>query len=233
MVRHHGGSPRIILAIHALRFPLALTLAVLVTAGFFLIMHTLISVRSEVVDAQAVLKIEFSRLRTDTPIEPRKRPKAERVTPKQEPPPPGMAVAQTLDPEGGVSELIAAMQPGVGFGEVTSLGGGGGGGGGGSGSRTDGSGERDVLPLVRVDPEYPDRARQQGLEGWVLVEFTISPAGTVKDPRVIEAQPASVFDREALNAIRRWRYSPRLENGVAVAQAGVLVRLRFELPRGR
>jgi len=231
VVRHHGGNPRLILALHSLRFPIAVTLAVFVTGGFFLLMHTLISVRNEVVDAGAALKIEFSRLRSDTPIEPRKRPKPERVTPKQEPPPPGMAVANTLDPEGGVSELIAAMQPGVGFGEVTSLGGGGGGGGGG-GARADGSGERDVLPLVRVDPDYPERAKQQRIEGWVDVEFTISPAGTVKDPRVIAAQPPTVFDKATLSAIRRWRYSPRLENGVAVAQVGLQVRIRFELPRG-
>ena len=231
MVRYHGGNPRLILVLHSLRFPIAVTLAVLVTGAFFLLMHALISVRNEVVNAGPALKIEFSRLKSDQPIEARKRPKPERVTPKQEPPPPGMAVSDNLDPEQGVSELIAAMQPGVGFGEVTSLGGGGGGGGGG-GARSDGSGERDVLPLVRVDPDYPERAKQQGIEGWVAVEFTISPAGTVKDARVIGAEPASVFERAALNAIRRWRYSPRLEEGVAVAQAGVQVRLRFELPRG-
>jgi protein TonB len=86
---------------------------------------------------------------------------------------------------------------------------------------------------VRVDPDYPPRARQQGIEGWVVVEFTISPAGTVKDPRVLEAQPPSVFEQAALNAIRRWRYNPRVENGVAVAREGAQVRLRFELPRGR
>jgi protein TonB len=82
---------------------------------------------------------------------------------------------------------------------------------------------------VRVEPEYPQRAKHQGIEGWVELEFTISPAGTVKNPRVIHAQPASVFDQAALSAVRRWRYNPRIEEGVAVAREGVQVRMRFEL----
>ena len=96
-----------------------------------------------------------------------------------------------------------------------------------------GGGDRDVVPLVRVDPEYPPRARQQGIEGWVEVEFTISPVGTVQDAVVIASKPSFVFDRAALRAIRKWRYNPKVENGVAIARPGIQVRLRFEIPRGR
>ena len=89
------------------------------------------------------------------------------------------------------------------------------------------------MPLVRVDPEYPPRAKQQGIEGWVELEFTISPAGTVQDAVVIGSNPAYVFDRAALRAVRKWRYNPKIEGGVAVARKGVQVRLRFEIPRER
>jgi protein TonB len=47
---------------------------------------------------------------------------------------------------------------------------------------------------------YPREAAISGIEGWVKVEFTITAIGTVKDPRVIDAEPARVFNREAIRA---------------------------------
>jgi protein TonB len=46
---------------------------------------------------------------------------------------------------------------------------------------------------------------------------------------VTGANPPAVFERSALRAVRRWRYNPRIEDGVAVAQPGIRVRIRFEL----
>jgi protein TonB len=63
----------------------------------------------------------------------------------------------------------------------------------------------------------------------VDIEFTIGPAGTVENPKVIGANPRGVFERSALRAVRRWRYNPKIEDGVAVKRHGVRVRLRFEL----
>jgi protein TonB len=88
------------------------------------------------------------------------------------------------------------------------------------------------VPLVRVDPDYPPRAQQRGIEGYVDLEFTIGPTGSVLDPRVIGASPTGIFDDAALRAVRRWRYNPKVESGVAVSRTGVRVRLRFELDRG-
>jgi len=65
----------------------------------------------------------------------------------------------------------------------------------------------------------------------VAVEFTISKTGTVKNPRVIGNYPNSVFDREALKAIRKWKYNPKIENGEPVERPGVKVRLTFELDK--
>jgi protein TonB len=89
-----------------------------------------------------------------------------------------------------------------------------------------------VVPLVRVDPQYPPKAKQRRIEGWVDIEFTIGPAGTVENPKVIGASPRAVFEESALRAVRRWRYNPKIENGVAVARPGIRVRLRFELGGG-
>jgi len=48
------------------------------------------------------------------------------------------------------------------------------------------------------------------------VEFTITAIGTVQDPRVIDAEPARIFNREAIRAILKWKFKPRIVDGVAV-----------------
>ena len=89
--------------------------------------------------------------------------------------------------------------------------------------------DRDVIPLVRINPDYPPRALSRGIEGWVKVQFTITPTGTVKDPIVVDAEPKQMFDDAALKAIARWRYNPRVEGGVAVERVGVQTIIRFQL----
>jgi protein TonB len=201
-----------------LRLPVAVALAGLVTFGLFWLMQALIGVSGELREGKPPTKVDFVRLRRDTTPETKEREKPQREVPQQQPPPPEMNLAESLHPSEGVGEIAAMIDTGAELEKATSLAAGGGGGS-----------DRDIVPLVRVDPEYPPRAKQQGIEGWVDIEFTISPAGTVQDERVLEAQPPAIFDRAALNAVRRWRYNPRVENGVPVARPGVQVRIRFDM----
>jgi protein TonB len=87
-----------------------------------------------------------------------------------------------------------------------------------------------VVPLVRVPPTYPSRAANRGIEGWVKVEFTIKPNGTVADAVVIQSKPEDVFDDAALTAINQWEFKPKIVNGVAVSQRAVQ-QLQFNLDR--
>lgn len=80
----------------------------------------------------------------------------------------------------------------------------------------DKTGEGDIIPLVVIRPMYPREAAMKGIEGWVKVEFTITELGTVKDPRVIDADPPRIFNREALRAILKWKFKPRVVDGVAM-----------------
>ena len=98
-----------------------------------------------------------------------------------------------------------------------------------SGTTPDPSVSQDLLPLVRIPPTYPPEALRQGIEGWVRLQFAISVTGSVKDAIVVAADPQNIFDQAALNAIARWRYNPRVENGEAVERAGVQTVIRFEL----
>jgi protein TonB len=76
--------------------------------------------------------------------------------------------------------------------------------------------EGDIIPIVVIRPMYPRDAALKGLEGWVKIEFTITAKGTVKEPRVVDSMPPRVFNREAIRAILKWKFKPRVIDGVAV-----------------
>ncbi|WP_284382818.1 energy transducer TonB [Litoribrevibacter albus] len=67
-------------------------------------------------------------------------------------------------------------------------------------------------------PQYPRRALQRGLEGYVVLEFLVNEEGRVArdSVEVIESKPEGMFEREARKAIFRSRYEPLIQNGVAV-----------------
>jgi TonB family protein len=72
-------------------------------------------------------------------------------------------------------------------------------------------------------------ARVGGVEGWVRVQFSVTSIGTVRDAKVIDSEPGTIFDEAGLKAITRWRYNPRVENGEAVERVGLQTIIRFEL----
>jgi protein TonB len=201
------------------RFLVSTALGIVTAFALFWVMQALIGVSGELKEGGQRLSIDFVRLKRDRTPETKKREPPKREKPKQQPPPPEMNLAKNMKPSDAVGDIIPIMDMSAELAKASSLGAGG--------------SDRDVVPLVRVDPEYPPRARQRGIEGWVEVEFSISPVGTVVDPVVTGSHPAYVFDRAALRAIRKWKYNPKIEGGVAVARAGIAVRLRFEIPRGR
>lgn len=57
-------------------------------------------------------------------------------------------------------------------------------------------------------PRYPADALRAGTSGEVLMEITVGTDGSVTNARVLRSQPARIFDREAMNAVRRWKYEP-------------------------
>lgn len=87
----------------------------------------------------------------------------------------------------------------------------------------------DASPIVRINPKYPTTAARDGIEGWVQLSFNVSPTGEVIDATVVNAEPKRIFDREALRAIKRWKYRPKVIEGVAQLQIGQTVQLDFKL----
>jgi len=185
----------------------------------FWFLHFMVGRHTGVGELKAAARIEFTRLRRDTEVQSRRQEKA-KLELRQEVPTPQLAARAGPSSAGAgavvpvavqASASVAAQKLGV--------------------ARLSGGSDRDAVPLVRIEPEYPPNAADRGVEGWVLLRFTITPVGTVKDAVVVDASPTGVFDAAALKAVSRWKYNPKVEEGVAVERRGVQVILRFKVEK--
>ena len=68
-------------------------------------------------------------------------------------------------------------------------------------------GKADAHPIVRIEPLYPRQAAEQGIEGSVVLGFTLTKEGATANVRVISAEPKKVFEREAVKALEQWKYT--------------------------
>lgn len=203
----------------ARRYAIAFLVASGVTFGLFYLMQALISMG--VAEAERVFAghvIEFVRLKRDSQLDLKKRRLPDKAPPEEEPPPPELDLSRPVRPDLDLDAMSIALAHQVDLGAGPDFG--------------DMGSDQDIVPIVRVNPQYPIRAADRGIQGWVQVQFTISAAGTVKNPVVVEAEPATIFNRAALRAIRKWKYSPKIEEGVAVDRPDVRVRLHFNLENG-
>ena len=185
-------------------------LAVGVTFALFLFMFKLISSGGNNNDEmEAIAGIHFGPV--DIPDEvmtknrriPKKPP-----PPKDPPPPPKMQVSKMDQTQQNMPKLdLPNLDVPMAGGEGMFIG---------NFAAVDKTEEGDIIPIVVIRPMYPRDAAMQGLEGWVKVEFIITAIGTVKDPRVIDASPRRIFNREAIRAILKWKFKPRVVDGVAV-----------------
>lgn len=88
--------------------------------------------------------------------------------------------------------------------------------------------DRDAQPLVRIPPQYPPRAAERGIEGRCSVEFDVTPDGNPTNVRILSCSN-SVFERETIRAVERWRYEPRVQDGVAQWRRGVQTQFDYNL----
>lgn len=92
-----------------------------------------------------------------------------------------------------------------------------------------GMSEGEYLPIVKVEPLYPSRAQQRGISGYCIVEYTVTTAGSTRNPRPVDCAPGGLFERASVKAAEKFKYKPRVVNGVAVEVAGVRNRFVFKL----
>jgi protein TonB len=185
-------------------------LAVAVTFGLFLLMHQLISPGGgDRAHLGAIAGIHFGPVDIPQEIAIKSRRKPSKPPPPKDPPrPPKMQVSRVEQqvrnmPEMNMPKLDIPLHGGEGM----FLG---------NFQQVDQTAEGDIIPIVVIRPIYPRDAAISGIEGWVKIEFTITEAGIVKNPRVVDAKPARVFNRAAIRAILKWKFKPRVVEGVAV-----------------
>ena len=193
-----------------------------VALALFLLMHTLISGdANKNRERDESVRLDFIQVDQDEIENIRKRtPPPKPEPPKKPPPPPKLTVDSTDRPQQPMPDMqMPRIDLGIGAGSGPYLG---------NWSAGDSNAEGDVIPIVRIEPQFPREALVKGIEGWVVVEFTIEPDGTVSDPRVVDSNPRRLFDRNAVRAIYKWKFKPRIVDGQPVARRATQ-RLEFTL----
>ncbi|MEW6993212.1 energy transducer TonB [Colwelliaceae bacterium MEBiC 14330] len=198
------------------RYVIAGSLAITMTFLLFWGMQALIAGGNDVMTEPAKGNVlDFIRLKQEEAVVKKERKPQKPAKPKEPPPqmtPPQM---QQANPNANAvkSSFTADIQEGAGL----------------SGGLSLDSGDGDYLPIVKVAAVYPRRAQSRGIEGYVIVEFVVTKTGAVSQAVVVKAEPEGVFDRAALDAVAKFKYKPRVVDGVAMEVAGVQNRITFEI----
>jgi periplasmic protein TonB len=80
----------------------------------------------------------------------------------------------------------------------------------------------DAKALTIVAPKYPIESRRKREQGTVVLAVTLGPDGTVADLALAKSSGFERLDKAALDAVKRWRWSPTMRDGVAVAVKGTV-----------
>jgi TonB family protein len=89
--------------------------------------------------------------------------------------------------------------------------------------------KEEYLPTVKVAPVYPRRAVTRGIEGYCIVEYTVSVEGRVVNPVAVECSPTGVFEFSSIKAAEKFLYTPRVINGQPVAVPNVRNKFTYGL----
>lgn len=201
----------------ARRWTVPAALAALVTTAILLLMQSLVVGRQSADGTDRDRRVlDFIRLKRDTTAETRDRRRPEKPAVTAPPAVPRLRTERAPAPDQQVARVpMPPFDPSLVIAGRPSL-----------GSATPDSA---AVPLVRVPPQYPPRAQARGIEGRVLLRFTVTPQGTTDDVEVIDAEPKGYFERAAKQAVRRYKFKPRVENGVPVASPGKEIEISFEI----
>lgn len=192
---------------------IALALAAAITFGLFFLMQFLIAMDTVAPEKGESIKIADITM-PDIEIE------VQRVQPKPEVPDEPEQLPDLPEPEINLSaptgEGIQVSRVAVDVGDL-------------GGSAVVSASDAEYLPIVVIQPQYPNRALERGIEGWCQVMFTVDENGGVQDAVVVDADPPDIFNSAALRAVARFKFNPRTKDGQPVKTPGVQYVFRFNL----
>ena len=203
------------------RYLAALLIGVIVTLCLFFLMQALIdSGDQRFLSSSEGQMMEFIRIKDDESLSFKDRRKPVKPKPpKEPPPPPKLIVNKQVKP---TLNKVKMEIPDI---DLPTIAGGGPFLGNWQGNPL---AEGDVLPIVRIDPQWPREALVEGIEGYVVVEVTIATDGSVRGVVVVESVPKRLFDRNVIRAVLKWKFKPRIVNGVPVERKAMQT-LEFKL----
>lgn len=208
----------------------SLGLGVLITTGLFLLMTTLVSGTKQGFDKGGGGELQdFVRVSREEMTREKQREMPKRPEPPKRPPTPQQAVQQQQVQNQQAMDLDIPkidVPVGTGGGGVFVPVTGATGGGGGAGNFGDG----DLIPIVRIEPQFPREALVEGISGYVVLTFTVLEDGSVEpgSAKVVESKPPRLFDSAAMRAVARWKFKPRIVDGKPVRRPATQ-RLDFNL----
>lgn len=207
-------SPISVLA-KPLRWIVAPTAALVITLGLLFLMQTLIETGEAVIQEGMVSDyVEFIRVRRDERIETRNL-KPKKIMPEESPEMLNLRPASEQE-AGTIAIDYSVAGPAIDTMDLAGLFG------------DFGPSDAEFFPLVRILPIYPRRALARRIEGWVIVEFTITKAGTVRNVRVLESSDP-MFESSAVRAVEKFKYRARVINSQPVVVTGVRHKLTYIL----
>ena len=203
-------------AANLFRLVIGLVFALAVTLSLFWLMQYLIETADRTLnDSGAGNLVDFVRVKRDESVKQRQAKPKKPPPPDSPPPQPPTPQLDNLNPNAEKVAIKAVpVETDI---EMT-------------GGFSLGVGEGDYLPIVKVAPIYPNRALTRGIEGYCVVQYTVTRQGTTKDPIVIEDQCTStLFYSASINAALKFKYKPRIMDGEAVEVPGVQNKFTYEI----
>ncbi|MBR9824838.1 MAG: TonB family protein [Alphaproteobacteria bacterium] len=197
----------------AVRTPIVLPLAAAVTAGLFVMMRSLIDIGPVVFeDIVERPPVEINVVEPDT--EPRHTLEMEIPEPLAMPDLPDVSPVEPAVPDGQGPGLIAQLpepsRDGISI-DARPV-------------ATDGN----PIPVVRINPSYPPRLAERGVEGQCDMLFDIMPDGTTANVRALTCTNTG-FERASIQAVQNWRYSPFMRNGEPEVYRGATTQLIYRM----
>ncbi len=192
------------------RFIVGLPLAAIVTGALFLFMSAMIQQTLRLEEERAALKINITAQLEDTDIS-RSNQEIKRPTLDTPPPPPPAVTDPSNRPaldgvRADIPQIDVSLDIGTGF-----------------------NPDRDAQPLVRIEPQYPERCTSRaGAVEIVQVQFDVDPQGQTANAQVIDSTN-SCLNRAAIRAVERWKYQPKIVDNEAQWRRGVVTQFRFQL----
>ena len=183
-----------------------LTASLFLTVGIFYLMQWLIDVGDVELDTTSIKIADVTMPERELEL------LMDMERPQEEEPPP-----ETMPPEFDMTPPAevdsSAARPNLGF----------------KGKKAGVFADGSYVPIFQVPPVYPRRALERGIEGCVMLKFTVTKVGSTKDPSVEWAVPPGIFDRAAMRSALKYKYKPQIRDGEAIEVPNVRTVVIFKI----